>query len=299
MSDVRSIAFYLPQYHPVPENDSWWGEGFTEWTSVRPAAPLFPGHYQPHVPADLGYYDLRDPGVRAAQADLAGRYGIDAFCYYHYWFGGRRLLERPFDEVLASGEPNFPFCLCWANEPWTRTWDGSRNSILIDQQYSEEDDERHIDWLIEAFRDERYLRVDGKPLFLVYRAGELPDAARTTHLWRERAARAGLPGLFLCRVESHYERSDPRVLGFDASVEFQPAFADVKRLLLHKLRPRRVLSRVGLTRVEKSYIAVDYAALARQMATREQPTFRRFPCVTPQWDNTPRRPYRVYPRAVR
>jgi lipopolysaccharide biosynthesis protein len=293
-ADVRSIAFYLPQYHPIPENDEWWGEGFTEWTYVRPAQPLFPGHYQPHVPADLGYYDLRDGSVRQAQADLAGRYGIDAFCYYHYWFGGRRLLEQPFDEVLASGRPDFPFLLCWANEPWTRTWDGSSKSILMDQRYSAEDDVRHIDWLIEAFCDDRYLRVDGKPLFLVYRAGELPDAARTTRLWRERAERAGLPGLFLCRVESHFERGDPAPLGFDGAVEFQPAVADLDGLRRHRFNPRRVLSRLGVTRSEKGYIAMEYSDLVDQMTRRSQPGYLRFPCVTPQWDNTPRRPYGAF-----
>ena len=215
---VRSIAFYLPQFHPIPENDEWWGEGFTEWTNVRRARPLFPGHHQPELPGPLGFYDLRDSNVRDAQADLARSHGIDAFCYYHYWFGGRRLLERPFDEVLASGRPDLPFCLCWANEPWTRAWDGSDRKVLVHQDYSEDDDRRHISWLIEAFKDERYVRVDGKPLFLVYRADAMPDPAGTTRLWRDMADRAGLPGLFLCRVESRHEGGDPAAVGFDASV---------------------------------------------------------------------------------
>lgn len=289
---MRSIAFYLPQYHPIPENDEWWGAGFTEWTNVRRAKPLFDGHYQQHVPGELGYYDLRDPRIREAQANLAGRYGVDAFCYYHYWFGGSRLLERPFDEVLASGRPDFPFCLCWANEPWTRAWDGSRRSILMDQQYSHDDDRRHIEWLLLAFRDPRYVRVGGKPLFLVYRAGALPDARRTTAIWRERAAGAGLPGLFLCRIESHRERGDPSKLGFDASVEFQPAGRDIHAPPFHTV-PRRVLRRLGVLR-STSWQVFPYEELVRQMLGRRQPDYLRFPCVTPQWDNTPRRPYGAF-----
>ena len=287
--DIRSIAFYLPQFHPIPENDEWWGEGFTDWANVAAAKPLFPGHPQPDLPGELGYYDLRDARVREVQADLATRYGIDAFCYYHYWFAGRRLLDQPFDAVLASGKPDLPFCLCWANEPWSRMWDGGRHDILIDQEYPPDDDRRHIDWLIDAFRDDRYVRVDGKPLFLVYRAGMLPDAPATTRLWRERAAQAGLPGLFLCRVESHFERDDPRPLGFDAAVEFQPAFG-AGLSARQRFPPRRVLARLKLAPRTSSYVAVEYADLVRKMLGRAQPDFLRFPCVTPGWDNSPRRP---------
>ena len=135
MTRARAIALYLPQFHPVAENDAWWGRGFTEWTNTAKAKPLFPGHAQPHIPADLGFYDLRVAETRAAQAELARRFGIEAFCYYHYWFAGRRILERPFDEVLASGAPTFPFCLCWANETWTGVWHGAPNRILIEQTY--------------------------------------------------------------------------------------------------------------------------------------------------------------------
>jgi hypothetical protein len=286
---LRSIAFYLPQYHPIGENDEWWGPGFTDWDNVRAATPLFPGHRQPHVAGELGYYDLLDPTVREAQADLATRYGIDAFCYYHYWFAGRRLLERPFDEVLASGRPDLPFLLCWANEPWTRRWDGGDGDILLDQRYSDEDDARHIEWLIEAFRDPRYVRVDGKPVFLVYRADHLPDPVRTTRTWRARASSAGFPGLFLCRVESFRERGDPTRLGFDAAVEFQPAAGDVPLFSTARLNPRRVLARAGVGTPEASYMAVDYGQLVRRLLSRPAPSFLRLPCVTPDWDNSPRR----------
>ena len=163
---ARLIAFYLPQFHPIPENDEWWGKGFTEWTNVAKARPLFRGHHQPLVPADLGFYDLRVPETREAQASLAREYGIEAFCYYHYWFAGKRILERPFDEVLASGQPDFPFCLCWANQSWTGVWHGAPNKVLIEQTYPGQDDHRrHFEYLLPAFADRRYLRVEGKPVF--------------------------------------------------------------------------------------------------------------------------------------
>src|SRR6266581_5637616 len=221
--DPRVIAFYLPQYHPIPENDAWWGRGFTEWTNVTKARALFRGHYQPHLPADLGFYDLRLAETREAQAELAREHGIHGFCYYHYWFNGRRLLERPFDNVLASGKPDFPFCLCWANESWTKAWDGC-GDYLIEQQYSELDDRRHMRWLVKAFDDKRYIRIDGKPLFLVYRASDLPDSLKTTTIWREEAKKSGVGEIFLAAVESNFpeERRDPTKLGFDAAVEFQP-----------------------------------------------------------------------------
>jgi len=222
--DPRVIAFYLPQYHPIPENDAWWGKGFTEWTNVTKARPLFRGHYQPHLPADLGFYDLRVAESREAQAELARQYGVTGFCYYHYWFAGKRLLNRPFDEVLMSGKPDFPFCLCWANENWTRIWDGGEDEVLMKQTYSEEDDVAHIRWLTRAFADERYIRIDGKPIFIIYRAHKLPNLKRTTDLWRHECRRLGVGELFLCRVDTAADTSPPSEVGLDAAVEFQPGW---------------------------------------------------------------------------
>ena len=284
------VAFYLPQFHPVPENDAWWGRGFTEWTNVVQARPLFEGHYQPHLPADLGFYDLRLPEVRDAQAALAREYGISGFCYYHYWFNGHRLLGRPIDEVLASGKPDLPFCLCWANEDWTRAWDGGSGDILLAQRHSEEDDRSHLQWLARAFEDDRYIRVDGRPLFLVYRALLLPDPVRTTAIWREEAQRLGIGDLFLCRVESFSdERGDPAALGFDAAVEFQPDWTRLGRPLRHGIGwdlLRKLRFSNGAYGRHRMY---EYGAVAQRMLEKPTPPYRRFPCVTPSWDSTPRR----------
>ena len=271
----KLIAFYLPQYHPIPENDSAWGKGFTEWTNVTKAKALFPGHYQPHIPADLGFYDLRLAETREAQAELARQYGVYGFCYYHYWFNGKRPLGRPLQEVLASGKPDFPFCLCWANEKWTRNWDGRSSEVLIDQHYSKEDDLNHIRWLCGVFGDDRYIRVNGKPLLLVYRVSDLPDPLGTTSLWRKEAQRLGLPGLYLCRVEAFGgELSRPETLGFDASVEFQPDWTG--------LRP------VANLLTDGNWVS-SYRDAVELVCRKEIPPFKRFPCVTPSWDNTARK----------
>ena len=204
----KIIAFYLPQYHPTPHNNDWWGPGFTEWTNVAKARPLFKGHYHPKIPADLGFYDLRLPETREAQAQLARKYGIDGFCYYHYWFGnGKRELERPFNEVLNSGKPDFPFMLCWANESWTaKFWnpDGSKidRKVLVEQSYSDEDTDRHFMELLPAFLDKRYIRIDGKPAFMIYKPLLLPDAQAFIKRWQFLAKENGLDGIyFLCQLQ--------------------------------------------------------------------------------------------------
>jgi lipopolysaccharide biosynthesis protein len=287
---LRAIAFYLPQYHPISENDAWWGKGFTEWRNVTKAKPQFAGHYQPHLPADLGFYDLRLPETRQAQAELASAYGIHGFCYYHYWFTGKRLLERPFNDVLVSGKPDFPFCLCWANENWTRRWDGQDHHILAGQTYGEEDDRQHIRSLIPAFQDPRYIRVEGKPLFLVYRATKIPNPQRTAEIWREEAHKLGIGDLFLCRVEScPEEHSDPTLIGFDAAVEFQPDWCELE-VPLQREKKWKLARKLGLA--EKAYAKHqihDYATIVERMLAKPEPNYRRFPGVTPSWDNTARR----------
>ena len=286
---IKAIAFYLPQYHPTPENDEWWGKGFTEWTNVTKAKPLFPGHYQPHLPADLGFYDLRVPEVREHQADLAKQYGIEGFCYYHYWFNGQRILERPVNDILESGQPDLPFCLCWANENWTRTWSGGDKDVLLGQNYSDEDDLAHIRSLLPAFSDPRYIKVDGKPLFLVYRTELLPNPEKTAQIWREEAHKQGVGELYLVRVESFIGNTDPLTIGFDAAVEFATDWrnkgsvlsdnAVLTWLAKFKLFPKALINNMIL----------DYDDLATAMMAKPIASYLRFPCVTPCWDNSARR----------
>jgi len=219
---MRPIALYLPQFHPIPENDEWWGKGFTEWINVVKAKPSYKGHYQPHLPADLGFYDLRLEEVRQAQATMAKMHGIYGFCYYHYWFSSRRILERPFQEVFETRKPDFPFMLCWANENWTRTWDGLDDNILLKQNYSEEDDRLHIQSLIPFFNDKRYIKIGGRPVFAIYRSSLIPDPKSTIKIWRDEALKHGLE-LYLCRFESFGENGKNYVDdGFDAGIDFQP-----------------------------------------------------------------------------
>jgi lipopolysaccharide biosynthesis protein len=276
---MEVLALYLPQYHPVPENDRWWGTGFTEWTNVTRARPLYRGHHQPHLPADLGFTDLRVPETREAQAELARSHGVTGFCYWHYWFAGTRLLERPFDEVLASGRPDFPFCLAWANQTWSGIWHGAPDRVLMAQTYpGPEDDRRHFASLLPAFEDPRYVRVGGRPVFFVYQPGDLPDAARFVDTWQAMAAEAGLGGLYLVASLGESGYRSHVADGFDAGV--------VYRLPLTRTPWVKVADRLvarGLRRGPRRYPYPD---------TWTDPSAdfggRLFPGIFPNWDNTPR-----------
>jgi lipopolysaccharide biosynthesis protein len=281
---ARVIAFHLPQFHPVPENDEWWGKGFTEWTKTVAARPRFPGHYQPHLPADLGFYDLRLPEARAAQAELARAHGIEGFLFWHYWFGdGRRILQRPVDEIVRSGEPRFPFALAWANESWTGIWHGAADRVLIEQRYpGEADDRAHFEALLPAFTDSRYLTVDSRPILYVFHPEQLPDPAQFVDRWQKMATDAGLPGLFLLAEASNllgegivYTRAAAD--GFDGSVHLRlPIDASVSARALMRLGRRlhvAELWRYGTTPVSSPMDAGPG---------------RVYPGVYPNWDNTPR-----------
>jgi GT2 family glycosyltransferase len=278
-TDIRAIALYLPQFHAIPENDQWWGKGFTEWNNVRRARPQFEGHHQPHIPhPDLGYYDLNDPTVLEKQAAMARAAGIEGFCFYYYWFDGRRLLEMPTDRMLASGKPDFPFCFCWANEDWTRTWDGAGHEILVGQVHSAESDARFIHDLLPAFRDKRYIRVDGKPLLVVYRPKLLPDPLGTARRWREACRAEGIGEIFLAYMRG-FEWPDPAEIGFDAAIQFPPLTANAPlingSLQIHSPEVFR-----GLVRDYRDMPAIfDPAQTGGTL----------WPCVCPSWDNTARR----------
>lgn len=295
MSDIKTIAFYLPQFHPIPENDEWWGKGFTEWTNTAKAKPMFKGHYQPHVPADLGFYDLRLPEARKAQADLAKEYGISAFCYWHYWFGnGRRLLEKPFDEVMNSGEPDFPFCLAWANESWSGIWHGSPGKILMEQLYPGENDYiEHFRILLPAFKDKRYFKVDGKPLFLVYQPKQIPDLDLFVSTFRRLAQENGLPGIHLVatNVEANW---DVDKNGFDAlSLSNNHTNPDYFRMSNPvKFFFRRVIMSRFFAKHYKHFLrkptrVFNFKDFVQEF---EEDTLNNvyYPTVVPNWDNTPR-----------
>ncbi len=294
---MRPLALYLPQFHPIPENDQWWGPGFTEWTNMARAKPLFKGHVQPKVPADLGFYDLRLPESREAQADLARDYGLEGFCYYHYWFAGRRVLERPFAEVLASGKPDFPFCLCWANQSWTGIWHGAPGRTLIEQTYPGRDDHlAHFAALLPAFRDRRYVRVDDKPVFIVYRPMEIPDIAAAMATWRDAAKRAGLAGLYLIGFESDEHNGwPPESCGFDGLVRSRlpkrktwPTWDDPAEKIAHKARQLRARLAGQTPSTVYGPTVYDYRDVRDVIVGDRTPGLETYPCIVPNWDNTPR-----------
>jgi hypothetical protein len=293
---ARVIAFYLPQFHPIPENNAWWGAGFTEWTNVAKAKPLFRGHPQPHLPADLGFYDLRVPEVRELQAELARSAGVEGFCYWHYWFGnGRRILERPFDEMLASGRPNFPFCLAWANQSWTGIWHGAPRHTLIEQIYpGQEDSKAHFDLVLKAFRDRRYMTVDGKPIFIVLDPKDMPETDRFIDQWRDLARQAGLPGIHFCGMCNELTAS--LYPSFDMMLTFGPGDF-IKRLpqgILYRIIRRLKRGDLGPTlnstlgRWINRPQRFDYARVVGVLMGLSPPDSRYVPCVLPNWDNTPR-----------
>lgn len=279
MKKARVITFYLPQYFPIPENDEWHGKGFTEWTNVTKAKPMFKGHYQPILPSELGFYDLRVPETREKQVELAKEYGVEAFCYWHYWFGeGKRILERPFKEVLESGKPDFPFCLAWANASWTGIWYGMEDSKLLEQKYlGESDDTAHFYLLLDAFKDPRYLRVHNKPLFFIYDPLAHPYLSEFMNLWQRLALKEGLGGIYF--VGATYNDGD--LPGFDATARLDP-FEMPTQSKFNKLVSLIKQRFLGYPRRVIKYDDVIDCLHRRPLRDNE------YPVITPNWDNTAR-----------
>jgi len=283
----RVIAFYLPQYHPTPENDEWWGKGFTEWVNVAKAKPLFKGHHQPHIPADLGFYDLRLPETRQAQADMAKEYGIEGFCYWHYWFGnGKRLLERPFNEVLNLGEPNFPFCLSWANHSWyNKTWNkNGTNRLLIEQKYpGMQDYIDHFNTMLPAFKDQRYIKVNGKLLFFIFEPNGSPDIPIFINIWRKLALQNGLNDFYFVARDADSRLKDKIIkLGFDA------IYNDDVFNIHHHLNLIKKLSFWIQREIFHLPTLLHYNKAIKYMVMDDCKNNSTIPVIAPNWDHSPR-----------
>tara|TARA_R110002111_G_scaffold262694_1_gene340157 strand:- start:87394 stop:90603 length:3210 start_codon:yes stop_codon:yes gene_type:complete len=275
---VKLIAFYLPQFHPFPENDEWWGKGFTEWSNVGKAVPNYEGHYQPHCPIHLGYYDLRIPEIMEEQARLARNYGISGFSYYFYWFAGKTLMESPLEMMLNNPKVDIPFCLTWANENWTRRWDGLESDVLIAQDHSEQDSLNFIRHLVKYFKDDRYICIDGKPVLIVYRPDIIPQMRETLDLWREEITKHGFPGIYLISAMA-FDNNDPGKYGFEAAVEFPP----------HTVEGNDVSHEQKITNPDFNggIYCYDHAVEAA-VKTRES-KFKKFRTAMLSWDNTARK----------
>jgi lipopolysaccharide biosynthesis protein/glycosyltransferase involved in cell wall biosynthesis len=279
---VKVIAFYLPQYHPIPENDAWWGKGFTEWTNVSKSIPQFVGHYQPHLPGELGFYDLRVPDVLRRQIELARKYGIYGFCFYYYWFNGKRLLEKPLEQYLVDPEINFPFCICWANENWTRRWDGQENDILIEQVHSHESDIQFIKDLEPVLRHPNYIRINGRPLIIVYRTSLMMDPVKTAATWRKYCKEQNLGNPYLIAAQT-FGFEDPRPVKFDAAVEFPP----------HNISVPEITKGMRILNPDFSGKIYSYIDLVNKISTfNDRKPYKVFKTVAPSWDNAPRTPGR-------
>ena len=281
MDSPKIFALYLPQYHAIAENDKWWGEGFTEWTNVKKARPLFKNHNQPRVPLNDNYYNLLDDKTFKWQTDIAKQYGIDGFCIYHYWFNGKLLLEKPAENYLANKDLDFPFFFSWANEPWTRAWDGQKNNILIDQHYGgKEDIERHFDYLLPFFLDKRYYKINNKPIFVIYRANSISYFEEMVKTWNDLAIENGLKGVYFIESLSQFQ-NDKISASTNACFHFEPMWSNQNNIL------------DGIIMQIKSIISLPikrpYKKSIKNITKKEKLSSTRFAGFFVDWDNTPRR----------
>lgn len=289
---TKIIAFYLPQFHRFPENDKWWGEGFTEWTNTRAAKPLYYGHYQPRTPYRKNYYDLSNPQILLEQMKLAKKYGLSGFCFYHYWFNGKKLMEKPVEAVLNCEKAVLPYCLAWANEPWTRKWNGDKGDkeVLIGQSYGgREDWEKHFEYLYPFFCDKNYLTCDGKPVFLIYRAESIKDCEKMLEFWQNKAVEGGLKGIYYIKMRTYFGDSKTSK-GFQATADLEPV-ATFKNYI--NKNPIRLSSKIfKYIPILRKYALpiIDYVKFNDFMVKQKRPAKRKnyYGCFV-GWDNTARR----------
>jgi hypothetical protein len=283
--EVKIIAFYLPQFHTIPENDEWWGKGFTEWTNVRKATPLFKNHYQPRTPLNDNYYNLEDVDVMKWQAKLAKEYGIYGFCYYHYWFNGKKLLEKPLENMLKASDVQIPFCLSWANEPWARTWDGRDTDVLMPQEYGTQKEwAEHFEYLLDFFNDPRYIKIEGKPMMVIYRTSSIPKVNEMIDLWEKLSIEAGFNGLHIVETLNSLQKG-PFTLKSEACMEFEPSFTLYHRYYL-KYRVIDWLKK-KFTKIEiKNYDNV-YDCIVNKKSIKDNK--KRYLGAFVGWDNSPRK----------
>jgi lipopolysaccharide biosynthesis protein len=294
---MKLISFYLPQFHEIPENNEWWGKGFTEWTNMKKARPLYLGHYQPREPFRDNYYDLSEPQVMVDQMKLAKKYGIDGFCFYHYWFGGKKLLEKPLEQMLVNKKADLPFCLAWANEPWTRAWDGMLGSkeVLMPQVYGgEEEWKKHFEYLLPFFQDKRYICVDGKPVFIIYRAKNIPKCQEMMEYWNQLAVKSGLQGLYYIQMNTAFG-IDKNNRKFNASLDFEPmrTYGELGKVrhriwklqaeLYYKLKAIPIISKLILFKID--FDSFYQSIISRSNGKRQKNFYGAFS----GWDNTPRK----------
>ena len=307
---IKVIAFYLPQFHQIPENDKWWGEGFTEWENVRKAKPCFQGHQQPKVPLNNHYYDLTEDTVKIWQASLAKQYGIFGFCYYHYWFkDGKKLLEKPAEQMLDNKEIDLPFCFSWANENWSKNWDGGNHEVIMPQKYGGRADwEAHLQYLLPFFRDERYITVQGKPLFIIYKPEQIIDIYQMVRYFRKRLKEEGFPGICMAfQFPAYYGDMYYRNDIFDYRIAFEPVFSRsqtvygksgtdhrvriIRRILgeypisVYRKKRARLLGSAQISSEKLTHFS--YTQTWERLLTNEW-TDELLPGAFVDWDNTPR-----------
>ena len=282
---LRYIAYYLPQFHPIEVNDVAWGRGFTEWTNSTKALPRYAGHYQPRLPADLGFYSLENVDVIREQARLAKRGGVYGFCIHYYWFSGRKVLDKPLTVLLENTDIDMPFFINWANESWTRTWDGSEQQVLLKQNYSDEDPLRFVQAAADIMQDKRYIRIDGRPLIMIYRPSVVPNVQKTVETWREFLIKAGLGNPYIIMPQAFGDK-DPRRYGLDAAAGFPP----------HNSGFALPSDRWKIKTFDPDFVGavVSYEKMVSQALANRPTDFKYFPGVCPSWDNEARRPKRGF-----